>query len=109
LGNWQTGAEKYDLLNRELESHGISEKYSVMINNPPGFYLVSQRKAVVVPNADINGVKQMAKEFDIDYLILDSHIVPQLADFYQSDQSIPGLAFIFSSGEFKVYAFKAGE
>jgi hypothetical protein len=105
LNNWQISAGTYDVLNKELVSHGITEKYSVMINNPPGFYLASGGSAIVVPNGDIEDVKKMASLYDMDYLVLDTHIVPQLADFYQNKKSVPGVEFIFESGEFHVYSF----
>jgi hypothetical protein len=108
LDHWQAGAEEYASLNEELLNHGISPTASVMINNPPGFYLASGRTAVVVPNADINGVIALADQYDIDFLILDTHIVSALAPFYEAGESIDGLVYQFSYGDFKIFSFEQG-
>ncbi len=100
---WQQGYLVYTRLNQDLISHDIPAAASVFVNNPPGFFLVSQRKAVVVPNASIDEVHELAKKYEINYLILDEHIVPQLADFYQEGASGHGFDYLFASGSFKVY------
>jgi hypothetical protein len=100
---WQQGYMDYIGLEQALLAHELPAGAGVMINNPPGFYLVSQRKAVVVPNASIEVVHDLANRYQIPYLILDENIVPELADFYQEGGSRDGFEYLFTSGSFKVY------
>ncbi|MBI9052017.1 MAG: hypothetical protein JEZ00_21560 [Anaerolineaceae bacterium] len=102
---WQQDTDLYTDLNHVLHEKGISDDASVMIKDPPGFHLVSNRHAIVVPNSDINGLILMADQYDIDYLILDPHIVPELAAFYEFAPAIDGLQFEFAHEDFKVFSF----
>jgi hypothetical protein len=102
-GHWQQSYVDYAGLEQALLDHEIPARAGVLINNPPGFYLVSQRQAVVVPNSSIAGMHDLATRYQIPYLILDEHIVPDLADFYRDGTSRDGFDYLFTSGSFKVY------
>lgn len=109
LQNWQRGYVAYVQLNRALLANGIDADQGVMVNNPPGFYLASGRNAVVVPNAPIKGVVNLARKFDIQYVILDTHIVPALTDVYENHMSTDDVTYLFSSGEFNIYQIRGQE
>ncbi len=102
-GYWQQDYVDYMGLEQALQANEIPVQAGVLINNPPGFYLVSHRQAIVVPNASIAGVHDLAVRYEIPYLILDEHIVPELADFYRDGTSRDGFEYLFTTGSFKVY------
>jgi hypothetical protein len=100
---WLQSYLDYKQLDDALKERHIPKDAAVMINNPPGFYLASQRLAVVVPNASVEGVLALADQYQVTYVILDKHIVPELASLYQHETSVEGLSYLFSAGGFKIY------
>jgi hypothetical protein len=101
--SWQAGYHSYVQLNNALLQNGISEDAGVLINNPPGFFLASGRLAVVVPNAPITDTAELARKYDIGYIILDEHIVPDLEQVYTKNLSTDDVNYLFTTGTYKIY------
>ncbi|MFB0547160.1 MAG: hypothetical protein ACETWB_09635, partial [Anaerolineae bacterium] len=67
-----------------LEEHAPPQA-AVMVGNPPSFYYHSGRPCVVVPNEGLEAVLQIARRYEVDYLVLDENRPHPLAEIY-SDQ-----------------------
>jgi 4-amino-4-deoxy-L-arabinose transferase-like glycosyltransferase len=45
----------------------------IAINNPPGFFVVSGMKSVVIPDGGLEELRQVTKQFNVDWIVLDSN------------------------------------
>jgi len=77
----------------------------VMVNNPPGYESANNRGAVVIPYADLDTILQVAKRYDVSYLILDENYVPALRELYLQPQNTKGLTFLVVIDQIAVYEF----
>jgi hypothetical protein len=60
----------------------------IAINNPPGFFHVSGMQAVVIPDGDIQALKQVVDEFGVAWVVLDQNHPDKLESLY-SQADIP--------------------
>jgi hypothetical protein len=70
--------EAVDKVLRELDpTPGV-----VAINNPPGFYHVSGLQAVVLPQGDIEVLRQVVETYDVSWIVVDPNHPQQLKNLY---------------------------
>jgi hypothetical protein len=81
--------QDYRQIDAWLQNNGKNSEYRVMVNNPPAYYAVSGREAVVIPYGDENTILAVARQYQINYLILDESHIPQFNLLYQSPESAP--------------------
>lgn len=84
---WDESYQHYVALDSALEDLGIAEGEVVMVNNPAGFALVSERSAIVVPNGDIQISLAAAQKFGAAYLLLELNHPQGMDGLYQSPES----------------------
>jgi hypothetical protein len=87
---WDESARGADVSNDLLRKNAVPENARVMINNPAGFWLASHREAVVIPDGSPDAALAVAEKFDVDYLILEKHLVTSMFDLYRNPGSVPG-------------------
>jgi hypothetical protein len=93
---WNQGRAYYIRLEAALAENGAYPGDIVMVNNPPGYYLVSERPAIVIPNGDLSTTLATAAHFNARYLLLDHNRPRGLADLYQQPSNQPGLQYLTS-------------
>jgi hypothetical protein len=64
---------------------------AVMVVDPPTFYNLSHRRAVMIPTDSTDAVLAAARKYDARYLILEYDHPKPLADLYQQRVDIPWL------------------
>jgi hypothetical protein len=71
--------------------HNARANDIVMVVDPPTFYNLSHRPAIMIPTDSIDAVFSAAKKYHAKYLILEYDHPQPLADLYQSYTNIAGL------------------
>ncbi len=71
LNGWGEGEDRYPSLDRRLVAAGAIPGDVVMVRNPPGYYIMTERPAIVVPYADASGMLQAAQRFGANYLVIE--------------------------------------
>jgi hypothetical protein len=71
----------------------------VMIGNPPAYRYHGGGLSVVVPNADITTTLKAARQYGVDYLILDGNHPAPLDALYQHPTLHPALSLVQSYGQ----------
>jgi hypothetical protein len=94
------------LVEEHLVNLGISPEAIVMVNNPPGYNAMTGRKAIVVPNGDLETSIQAGKMYDAGYLILDENYPQGLRDLYKNPGDQPGLIYLDSIEQMHIYMFE---
>jgi hypothetical protein len=101
---WDRENDIYSRISAYLVSKGMTNETVVMVANPPGFYLASGRKAVAVPDGDLNTVISIAHRYQIDFLILENEKTPSgLIPIYNNPQEWQGLVFLGEVESARVY------
>ena len=63
LSGWGEGEDKYPAVDRRLTAAGALGQDVAMVRNPPGYYMMTGRSAIVVPYADAEGIWEAAQAF----------------------------------------------
>jgi hypothetical protein len=75
----------------------------VMVNNPPGYYVMTGRPAIVIPDGDLNTSIQAGKRYSAGFLILDENHPQGLKKLYEDPKNYPGLTYLDSLGKMRVF------
>jgi hypothetical protein len=68
---WGEGEQEYPKIEAYLVKAGMAPTDVVMVRNPPGYYLMTGRPAVVVPFGDASSMRAVADRYFVKYLILE--------------------------------------
>jgi hypothetical protein len=69
---WGDGEQDYPKVEAFLQSQGIQPEDIVMVGNPPGYYLMTGRQAIVVPLADEQTMATVASRYGAKYLVIEA-------------------------------------
>lgn len=89
-----------------LKREGATPCLTIMVNNPPGYYLKAQRAAVVIPYGDENMVLAAARRYGVSYLAVGQSNSGHLPGLYQQPGDRPGLKYLGSVEDERVYAIE---
>jgi hypothetical protein len=103
---WGKTERTYQLVEVHLVDQGISPEAVVMVNNPPGYNAMTARRAIVIPNGDLETSIQAGKMYGADYLILDENYPQELGDLYINPGDQPGLIYLDSIEQMHIYMFE---
>ena len=84
---WNSSYKTTHAIDDELTLIGAPQKSIVMINNPPGLYIASERPAVVIPHGGIDMLVKSAEVLGAEYLVLESNHSAELNDLYQEPRN----------------------
>jgi len=106
---WSASHEHYLAVEAELQRFGAVSGEAVMVNNPPGYWLASQRPAMVIPYGGTDMLLAAAGQYQAGYIVLERTNPHQLADLYYGQASIPELEYLSSVGETRLFRVHLGE
>jgi hypothetical protein len=72
IPHWGEGEDKYPKVEAYLQTQGARPGDVVMVRNPPGYYLMTGRSAVVVPYASEASIAAAARRYDARYLVIEA-------------------------------------
>ena len=92
---WGRESERYRLVEAFITSRPESNHETVIVGNPPGFFNVSNRPAVAIPNETIEIVVEVAKRYGAIYLILEKDGTPSpLKPVYENPGAYPMIQYL---------------
>ncbi len=72
LSGWGEGEQNYPKVEAFLQQNGIRSGDVVMVRNPPGYYLMTGRSAIVVPDGNETTMLAVAARYHARYLIIEA-------------------------------------
>ena len=93
---WEESADIYRQLDQSLTKIGAQPEDIVMVNNPPGYFIVTARMAISCPSGDLQTQLAVANRYHARYLLLESNHPPELDDLYINPRSLPGLSYLLT-------------
>jgi len=92
---WGQENYAYSQMNKYLVLHGAATGDTVMVANPPGFYLESGNPAIAIPSGNINTALAAARQYHASYLILEAGSVPaDLLTIYENPKGQRDLTYL---------------
>lgn len=102
-GPWSAKSEAYAQVEAYLMKQGALPDQVVMVNNPPGYYAVTGRQAIVIPHGGLQAAQSAADKFEVSYLVVDENFAQGLDALYQEPGDYPQLRYLGSSASMQVY------
>jgi hypothetical protein len=87
---WNQRDAHYVPIARWLDQHARADDI-VMVVDPPMFYNVSPRRAIVIPTDNVDALFAAARKYNARYLILEFDHPRPLKELFQERATIPGL------------------
>ena len=104
VSNWLIDENKYANVQKELDRMGHLDGESlVMIKNPPGWNLITNSPAVVIPDGGITSIRLATKIFSATILIIDKDHPKALKNFFEGRENSPEMELILTMEDIKVY------
>jgi len=102
------GWAKDDLIYPSVETmlvdHGIDSGDVVIVRNPPGYFITSERPSIALPFGDESTILEVAQKFGARYLVLEKGgTFETIQDLYEEPQSNPAFVYIGEINEAKLY------
>jgi hypothetical protein len=72
LPGWGEGEQNYPRIEGFLKASGIAPGTVVMVRNPPGYFIMTGRPAIVVPYGDAVSIRAAAARYGAQYLIVET-------------------------------------
>jgi hypothetical protein len=87
---WGAGAAIFRAVAERLATEAL-EARPVAVNNPPGFFVETGRPSVVIPNGGVAVLEQVARRYQVGWVVLDANHPAGLADLYASPTQLDWL------------------
>jgi len=100
---WNESANQYALLEHSLAEYALPGDV-VMVNNPPGYFLASQRPSIVIPDGGVQTLLSAAKQFGARYVILEKDHPDGLDALYEQPDLAPGLQHLITLTDSHIFA-----
>jgi hypothetical protein len=100
---WGKSELAYQDVEAYLEDLDVPSEVVVMVNNPPGYYAMTGRQAIVIPDGDLPTSLLAARKYRARYLILDENYPQGLSEIYLSPGDYPGISYQDTIEQMQIY------
>ena len=98
--------EKYDSMNDMLTRITNDGESAIMVNNPPGFYLATNRRAIMIPTGGVESIIKASKTFESKYILIDDERIEDRKLLEAESKINEIFLLIFTNEEFQIYEIK---
>jgi hypothetical protein len=103
---WDAAANLYSQVNDYLLQMGADSGEVVMVNNPPAYYLSSERPAIAIPFGDLTDVMSVARRYHARFLALEFNQLTGTDNLYDHPGNRPGLRYLRTVDSVRIYEFE---
>lgn len=102
--DWNRSEQKYERLENRLVELGAEEGDIVMVNNPAGYYVASQRPAIVIPHGILPSLLSAAQQYQARYLLVEMEQVRDVKLFSEPGDKL-GIDYLETYEGVRIYQF----
>ncbi len=88
---------QYAQIGTELDALNIERDDIVLVNNPPGFYLATGRKSIVIPDGNVDTLIMAARKYKATIVVLENDHPEGLNTLYDSPEIFSSLQLLYTS------------
>ena len=106
---WNLSYRRSLEIGKELTQLGVNTESLIMINNPPGLYVATDRSAVVIPNGGIDTLLRSAEESGAEVLILEVNHPDALDYLYSEPEKEDKLEYLQTFSGVHYFSFRSSK
>ncbi len=92
---WNEGEYLYSKVDQILVDQGALPEEIVMTRNPPAYYVMTGRQAVVVPYGDVQTILEVSQKYAVSYVVLERRgAMDELANLYSHPEQYPAFKYL---------------
>jgi hypothetical protein len=100
---WNEGEYIYQRADRLLVQEDAAASDVVVTRNPPAYFIMTGRSAIVIPDGDVESLLAAARKFDARYLVLEKTDTGPLLDLYQNPEKYPEFELLGAVDEAHIF------
>jgi hypothetical protein len=100
---WNEGEYVYQRVDRFLVQNAADANGVVITRNPPAYYIMTGRAAIIIPDGDVESLLAAGRKFDARYLILEKTTTGPLLDLYQDPEKYPAFKLLGAVDEAYIF------
>ena len=77
---WNSESSEFIDLETQIELKSKNKQEVIMINNPVGFHVATDRWSIVIPNSDWKELESVIQKFEVKYIVLDQNLPKGLSN-----------------------------
>lgn len=102
---WGSESARYQRVEAFIADFSTSKDDAVIVGNPPGYFNISNRAAIAIPNEELETVIEAAKRYGAKFLILEDNGTPMpLKPVYENPDSYPLIKYLGEVDGVRIYA-----
>jgi hypothetical protein len=104
---WNEGEYLYVKADQILAQSGAPADAPVMVRNPPGYFIMTGRQAIVVPDGDVQMLLEASRKYSASYVILEQiEKTSPLNDLYEHPEKYPEFTTLGVLGDNHILGIK---
>ena len=105
---WNEGEYLYQRVDQFLVTNGAPAEAIVIVRNPPAYFIMTNRPAIVIPFGNEQILLAAAKKYHAGYVILEKKgITSSLLDLYNHPENYPGFSTLGVVGDTHILFIKS--
>lgn len=102
---WGGELARYRRVETVIAEFSTSKDDAVLVGNPPGYFIISNRAAIAIPNEELEMVIEAANRYGAKYLILEDNGTPlPLKPVYENPVSFPVIPYLGEVDGARIFA-----
>ncbi len=102
---WGEGEQKYPEVEKQLVESGAQPMDIVMVRNPPGYNMLTNRRAIVIPDGDFSVLLAVASRYGGNYLVLEPEAaLPAIKVLYEQPEDDPRFIYLGEVDEIQLFS-----
>jgi hypothetical protein len=102
---WGSESKRYKKVEALIADLSTSKDDAVLVGNPPGYFIISDRAAIAIPNEPLETVIEAANRYGANYLILEDDGTPSpLRPVYEDPSSYPSIQYLGEIESARIFA-----
>ena len=107
---WQPEENSYIKAEQLLVDQGVRKDEMVIVRNPPGYYLISGRPAIVMPPGGPDTILALGAHYGASYFVLEPEgVLEEYQELYEQHDVYPGLKYLGEVDGAQIYALQPAE
>ncbi|MCX6054427.1 MAG: hypothetical protein NTZ74_05845 [Chloroflexi bacterium] len=102
--SWNMTLEEFVVINQKIIEKTNDIDGIVMVNDPPGYYIATGRRAVAIPYGDLATILEVSKVFGVRYIALNREREDIKKYFNTEDITRYHIRLLAETGKYQVYA-----
>ena len=104
---WGQRDAAYSQIEHFIVSKGAKPETVVIVANPPGYFVATDRSAIAIPDGNVTTLLAVAERYGAQYLILEAgHVPVGLQSLYEQPDGYAGLRYLGEVEAARVFAIQ---